>query len=281
MRRDVAPVIGHLHPRDITPALVLKAVAPITARDAIETVHRTVEMIGQTFTYAIAMGDCETNPARGLSIVLPDAPKPVHRPALIDDVGLGHFLDDLWSWPHGGAGQALLQIGLLTAQRPGEVRQMKWSDLDLEAGRWTFDVSKTGLEGHITPLSRQAVGILKAQPRIAGSDYVFPNATTKRPVSDVLVSHLIARLGYAGRMSAHGARAAFRTIGVERLGFPEPAVEMQIAHRPRDIHGAAYNRAIWLHERIQMMQTWADYLDHVRRDAHAKRRGQAPKMAAE
>jgi integrase len=57
--------------------------------------------------------------------------------------------------------RAAFRLILLTAQRGGEVKQMRWEDLDLEGGWWTIPAShaKNGLS-HRVPLNPPAVAVL-------------------------------------------------------------------------------------------------------------------------
>ncbi|MEO5742777.1 MAG: site-specific integrase [Vicinamibacterales bacterium] len=66
------------------------------------------------------------------------------------------------------------QVQLLTAQRPGEVRSMKWADVDLEAGWWSIPsaVAKNG-QAHRVPLTRTVVDILKPRLKAAGESAIF------------------------------------------------------------------------------------------------------------
>lgn len=70
------------------------------------------------------------------------------------------------------------QVQLLTAQRPGEVRSMKWADVDTEAGWWTIPagVAKNG-KPHRIPLTAAAIEILEERLKKAGEKptFVFEN----------------------------------------------------------------------------------------------------------
>jgi hypothetical protein len=78
----------------------------------------------------------------------------------------------------------------------------------------------------------------------------------------------LRRLGYAkDTMTGHGFRAMARTILDEVLQAKPELIEHQLAHAPRDPLGRAYNRTAHLEERRQMMQTWSDYLDGLKRGA--------------
>ncbi len=68
-------------------------------------------------------------------------------------------------------------------------------------------------------------------------------------------------------MSGHGFRAIARTLLAERLGVPDAVIEAQLAHDVPDALGRAYNRTEFIAQRHQMMQTWADYLDTLKKGA--------------
>jgi hypothetical protein len=46
-------------------------------------------------------------------------------------------------------------------------------------------------------------------------------------------------------------------------------IEAQLAHAVKDALGRAYNRTEFLEQRRKMLQTWADYLDTLRKGAGA------------
>ena len=52
---------------------------------------------------------------------------------------------------------------------------------------------------------------------------------------------------------------------VEHFGIEyEQALELQLGHRVRDMHGRAYNRVQLMSTRRKMLQKWADYLDELK-----------------
>lgn len=81
--------------------------------------------------------------------------------------------------------QYALRLSPLLFQRPGEIRQMEWKDIDLVAREWRYLVTKTEFN-HIVPLSTQAVEILESIKPLTGSGrYVFPSSRGDgRPMSD-------------------------------------------------------------------------------------------------
>jgi len=68
----------------------------------------------------------------------------------------------------------VLKLRLITAQRGGEVVNMRWADVDLKAGWWTIPAehAKNKLP-HRVPLTAMAVKILKPLRRRASKDTVY------------------------------------------------------------------------------------------------------------
>jgi hypothetical protein len=56
-----------------------------------------------------------------------------------------------------------------------------------------------------------------------------------------------------------------RTVARERLGIPADVLEAQLAHAKKGDVQKAYDRTQFLDERKVAMQSWADYLDRLRK----------------
>ncbi len=79
---------------------------------------------------------------------------------------------------------AALRLLILTGARKQEVLRLRWREIDLAQGLLQLDDTKTGAS--VRPLSPEAIAVLKAQPRIVGSPWVFPSVRDPRkPLSDV------------------------------------------------------------------------------------------------
>ena len=74
----------------------------------------------------------------------------------------------------------------------------------------------------------------------------------------------IRRMGYLGKTTTHGFRATASTI-LNEQGFNRDHIETQLAHGERDGVRAAYNHALYLKDRHIMMQSWADFLDKLKK----------------
>jgi integrase len=261
------PVVGDIPITKIKSADVLKTLKPLIDKSQLETAHRLHSEISAIFAYAIVHGFTDYDPAQPVTKQIP-AQKVKHRAALIDPKQVAQLLRDISNYQGTFVVQCAFRLSPLLFQRPGEIRQMLWSDIDLEAREWRPYVSKTDFY-HIVPLSTQAVAILEAiQPLTGCGQYVFPSSRGDgRPMSDNTIRTALKSLGYDSNvMTAHGFRTTASTL-LNEQGWSPDAIERQLSHAPRDQVRAAYNRAQYLEERRRMMQSWADYLDGLKSGA--------------
>jgi integrase len=278
MTRDLFPYIGRVPVGDVTGPMLLAALRRVEKRGAIETAHTLRQTAGQVMRYAVQTGRCERNPVSDLHGAL----KPVvteHMAAVLEPVRAGELLRAIDGYTGQPVTRCALQLSALLFQRPGNIRQMEWSWLDLDAAMLTIPAAamkrrlhqKINGRPHFVPLAPQAVEILRElQPLTGRGRYVFPSLRTgERAMSDNTVNAALRRLGFAtDEMSAHGFRAMARTLIVENIpGIGPDVVEAQLAHGKSGPLGAAYDRAEFMEQRRKMMLTWADYLDRLREGA--------------
>lgn len=69
----------------------------------------------------------------------------------------------------------------------------------------------------------------------------------------------LRRMGYEGRQTGHGFRHIASTI-LNEHGFDENHVEAQLSHKKPGVAGI-YNKALYLAQRMKMMQWYSDHLD--------------------
>jgi integrase len=261
----VFPVIGNMPVKDIKSPDIQSLVKPLFTR--LETAHRVHSEISAVFSYAIAHGLTDYDPAQAVAAQIP-AQKVKHRAALTEPKEVAQLLRDIYSYQGTFVVKCALRLSPLLFQRPGEIRQMEWKDIDLTAKEWRYFVTKTEVL-HIVPLSTQAVAILEEIKPLTGSvRYVFPSSRGDgRPMSDGTIITALKTLGYdSDVMTAHGFRTTASTL-LNEQGWSPDAIERQLCHMPRDAVRAAYNRAQYLEERRRMMQSWADYLDSLKNGA--------------
>jgi len=267
IERLAFPLLGDKPIKEIKSADVLAVLKPLIDKQQLETAHRLHAEISSIFAYAIVHNFTDYDPAQPVAKQIP-AQKVKHRAAIIDPKLVGQLIRDIYAYQGTYVVQMALRLSPLLFQRPGEIRQMLWNDVDLATKEWRPYISKTDFH-HIVPLSRQAVEILEAiKPLTGGGQYVFPSSRSDgRPMSDNTIRTALIALGYDSTIqTAHGFRTIASTL-LNEQGWSPDAIERQLAHSPRDQVRAAYNRAQYLDERRRMMQAWADYLDALKKGA--------------
>lgn len=268
---DVFPFIGNMPLSTIGPRDVLqRAVRKIEARGSIDTAHRAMQICGQVFRYAVAVGTAErdvTADLRGALAAIPES----HFSAITEPKQAAALMRSIFDYTGHPCTVAALKLTPLVFVRPGELRTAEWAEMDLDAAEWRIPGSKMKMKNdHIVPLSTQAVALLRSVHPISGHGrYVFPSLRTgERPMSENTINAALRGLGYSKDVhTAHGFRAMARTIMDEVLGERVDLIEHQLAHAVKDPNGRAYNRTAHLSARREMMQRWADYLDKLRMGA--------------
>lgn len=272
LERDVLPYIGKRPIRELTPRELLTVFDRIKERGADETSRRARVMVGQIIRYAIRNDMAETDPTLALRGEKRRKPKR-HFSAFTNPADVARLMRAIYGYQGTTEICAMLKLSALLFQRPGEIRRMQWSEIDLDAATWRYVASKTS-SAHLVPLSAQAIEILRDLEPLTGQAlslradaprYVFPSPRSRlRPASENAVRQALRNMGFTNdEMTAHGFRAMARSLLAE-LGFKPAAIERQLAHKANGPLGAAYDRSAYLEERTAMMQTWADYLDRLR-----------------
>ena len=264
LQRFLLPYLGSYPVSQLTAPEVLAVLRKIEER-SIDTRHRASSILGMIMRYAIATGRAERDPTPSLRGVL-KTKRQQHYAAVTDPEALGHLLKAIDQYPGTAVVSVALKLTPLLFVRPGELRHMEWSEIDLTEARWDIPSEKMkGGQSHIVPLARQAAELLQELYPLTGRGrFVFPSARGRsRPMSENAVRVALQSLE-RGKLTAHGFRATARTLLDEVLRERIDLIEHQLAHAVRDPLGRAYNRTAHLEERIAMMQRWADYLDDLK-----------------
>lgn len=264
---------GHKPIADILPIDVLDACRMAEANGHREKARKMRIKCGQVFRYAVASSLCLSDPTRDLRGAL--APKETqHLAAVVDPAELKQLLIDIDNYNGRGRTIYALKLAPILFVRPGELRHMRWDQLDLDAGHWNFVPPKTRRTTRVAmviPLPRQAIDILKqvkviAENKKSLSEFVFPAIhSSVIPMSENTINQALRRMGWeSDQVCGHGFRATAKTILGEVLEYHADLTEMQLGHQVKDSNGRAYNRMWMIKQRTAMMQAWADYLDKLK-----------------
>ncbi len=267
------PRLGSMRCRDIKTADVLAVLEPIW-KEKHETATRVRMRIEAILDAAKARGMRDpdsSNPAawKGhLKLLLPTISKAkrVQHHAAMPYAEVPAYAQTLCEQSSMSA--SALRFTILTACRTGEVIGARWGEFDLDAGLWKIPKERMkALREHWVPLPSQATALLRALPRMDGSDVVFHSPKTGRageirPLSNMAMLELL-RDDCEG-LTVHGFRSSFRDWAGETTAHPREVIEHALAHRIPDAAEAAYARGTLLDKRRLLMQDWADYLDAPR-----------------
>ena len=272
IEKDLMPYLAVRAIGSIEPIELLAVVQKVEDRGSLDVAHRVLLTAHGVWGYAVATGRAP----RDITVDIKKALKPhlkKNLPALTDPLEVGALLRASHAYKGGAIVRAALRLAPILFQRPGNLRTMRWTDLDLDVGLWAIpseDMKRTKAQkvngqAHVVPLPRQALAVLAdMQPLTGDGEFVFPGLRDrKQPMSEAGVSAALAAMGYKGRHTWHGYRATGRTILRQVLKFPADVIEAQLAHRGQITHGGAYDRATHIEERASMLQVWADYLDKL------------------
>ena len=270
------PILGAIPVGDIDANLVLRALAPIWHSKP-ETATRVRSRIELVLDYATARGwRTGTNPAiwRGnLKLMLPARAKvrAVKHHAAVDWREAPGFMAALRE--RDGMGARALEFAILTAARSGEVREARWSEIDLTRALWTLPAARMkGGREHRVPLSDAALAVLEAQAKLRDdSGLVFHGHRPGVPMSDMTLTAVLRRMG-RGDLTAHGFRSSFRDWVADN-GKPADLAEAALAHAIGDKTVAAYHRSDLFDPRRRLMADWADYLGRPPAEVVALRAG--------
>ncbi|MBK6788743.1 MAG: tyrosine-type recombinase/integrase [Betaproteobacteria bacterium] len=165
-----------------------------------------------------------------------------------------------------------LELVVLTGCRNGEVVGAKWNEIDMKAGTWTLGARRTKQgKRNVVMLSKQALKMLAALPRMAGSDYVFPN-TRGDALSGNAVSQTMAQMNAddggkwvdpdKGKPAmVHGFRSTMRSWAQDARTVDREVVEAMLGHTMGNKVERTYARGSMEDARRVATQLWSDFID--------------------
>lgn len=209
------------------------------------TVNRFISTLAGIFKYARrvrALPRSHTPPTRGIE----KAPEPVDpdkyfRPEEVENLlKVARVLDQKWrKLP------ALIVLGFHTGLRVGNLLDLKWRDIDLEARTATVAVTKNG-RPHIAPLTdrclEELLRLRKGQP----DERVFKSYLNDKPFNyRTLWGKVCQEAGYEGRTFhwlRHGCGSALASAGVAQAQIMQVMGHRTLIASARYIHSNVDDR---------------------------------------
>ncbi len=249
------------------------------------TCHRAIEICKQVFRYAKKI-KCGNEPLISHNptdcIENEDLPgfEPEHHqhPESPEQIGKLLSLIEADDKCNEVTKSALLLLPILFC-RPSEMLQMKWSDLEgihaeneQTTAKWSYSVSKTGVE-HEIPLPPKAIDLIKKLiPFTGDKEYVFYSSNSGSTLSKPGLNRALKRYWKAcgfklkseskrlKDISPHGFRRMAKTFLMER-GIAPALSDSQMAHKPQGQVNQAYDGSTLFDARVELLQYWSELLD--------------------
>lgn len=267
--KNVKPYIGHIKVADITPAMLADLMDRL-AKSAPVSANRLYSIIRIVFKPALRKGWITVHPLQWV-----DKPggKEVSRKRVLSDKEIKEL------WPYFDKElhnpRDYLKLGILTAQRPGEILAMRWGDVHIESATWENNVTKTDVI-NVVPLSSQVVEILVARQKVEIEkngklgEWVFPSTYNRTRKGAKCRGHAVSGKGARKRIreasgiegwTSHDLRRTARTI-MSRLQIEPHIRERVLAHSMGKVEGT-YDRYDYLPEKRKALQKLGDEMDRI------------------
>jgi integrase len=154
---------------------------------------------------------------------------------------------------------------ILTASRPSESLNAKWSEIDRDKKLWTIPASrmKSGRE-HKVPLSQAALEILDRQEAVKTGDAIFPGRGGSPLSYDTFASAPARAKPHIDAATPHGWRSVFRDwcgdIGDVERDLAEAALAHSLASVELASVEASYRRRTAVERRRKVMENYSQWL---------------------
>ena len=256
--------------KDITRRDVRAVIDNVAARPAPIMANRVLALVRKMFNFAIEHDWVDANPAAKI----PRAGNERPRDRVLTDPELRKVWAQFEAEPP--LLSAFCKLRLLTAQRGGELRQMRWTDVEItttshgktktKTGWWTIPgASAKNKLSHRVPLSAAVVAVLEGLKDLTGtSEWVFASPVRNQPVHEVkkVIRHVQAETGiqFRGHDLRRTAASRMAAAGVARL-----VIGKVLNHAEHGVT-AVYDRHSYDAEKRIALDGWARQLELILND---------------
>lgn len=250
--REFVGSLGQRDIREIKRHDVLELMDAAIERGSGYQANRILSHVRKLLNWCVERGFLETSPIAGMKPPI----KEVSRERVLTDDEVVRVLracrNEVYPF------RQIVPMLLATAQRRGELTEMRWSEIDLDEKVWVIPAerAKNGRK-HYVPLSTFALEILNEVPRFLDCDYVF-TTTRETPVSGYSkwLRRLLAESETTG-WRYHDLRRTAAT-NLAKLGVQQAVTEKILNHISGIISGVAavYNRHDYADEKRDALEKW-------------------------
>jgi len=253
----IFPYLGNRPIGEIRVREFRETLQPLVKQGKLETIKRLLQMLNQIMEHALLLEIIETNRIRSLKNLFP-SPERKHLASIGPDE-LPKLMKAVKTANIRVVTRALIEWQLHTMTRPAEAAGTRWHEIDLEKKIWTIPAERMKRRReHRVPLTEETLKILESMKPFSGHrEYVFPaDRNPRKPTNSQNTNMALKRMGFKGKLVAHGFRSLASTTLNEQRFDPE-LIEMALAHVDKNQVRAAYQRSDYLEQRREMMEWWS------------------------
>ncbi len=270
LERDFYNSIGDLDLEDLTVSHFIDIFTAMEGRGIRVATRKAGRLATRILKYAVTKQYTDNNPMASIDLdTLLTKHKPENFAHITDEKLFKELLLALDDYEGDVYTKTALRLMPYVFVRPSNIRGMLWSEIDFDKRLWTIPAEKMKMSrDHIVPLTDSMIDILN-NVKNNNSDFVFPSPqSTKRQLSNNTLNVALKRLGFKNVMTSHGFRHTASTFlheNIHRHGVPSDVIEIQLAHVERNSVKGVYNKAMYLPERVRLLEWWSNYLDALKK----------------
>src|SRR6516165_3834065 len=251
IRCHIIPRLGHKQIGEITRADVVEFLDGLERKLGLRhQVNRCRETLRAIFAFAIERDQIAVNPILGVAKRKVEIP----RDRTLNDDELTAIWRAIEELPD--LQRAYCRVVLLTGARRNEVREMAWSERDLNSGLWRLPAERNkSARPFELPLSAPVVETLRSLPRVGPLVFALDG---KRPITLHRWIERVRRNAGLVDVRLHDLRRTVRT-GLAALGIPFEIAERVLNHAMLGLE-AVYNRHSYSVEKRNALILWADHV---------------------
>jgi integrase len=160
-----------------------------------------------------------------------------------------------------GLSALALRMIILTGCRSGEIRGLRWSEVDFDARVITIPPERMKRETeHLVPITKAMADILKPLHATKGSEaLVFPGPRPDKPLANQAAWTMIKRAADGRDITTHGCRSSLRSWMADHQ-VPFDVAEATLSHAPGSAVVNAYQRSSMLELRRPILEKWCRFV---------------------
>jgi integrase len=263
----IYPYIGHRPLDELAGSELVQILNAMRQKGSHTESNRVRALLSHLFRTAKRQGLIASNPADDLPAAKEEARR-VH----MEMEEIAFWWESLWTKRRGLVGKHALGLLMVTGQRSGEIRQMRWSEVNWDERQWLIPDTKNGIP-HLVPLTELALELLESMRgwhRKHGleTDWVFPSkrgslphlgSTALKQANEKVMGDLLEKEAIRFYNRPHDFRTTV-TTHMSRLKVPKDVRDRVTNHKDNSVDARHYNLYDFWDEKWDALNRWDEEL---------------------